>query len=468
MLTLHPAPTSGLAAQILDTFPSGSYALTGLLRLLDITETHSVPTAAVECCVQPRLLINPTFVAQHAATPEKLMMLVMHELHHVLLGHTTLFPRISPVQNFVFDAVINGILCRMFSEPAYTSFLSDYYQANSFPQCLLRPPPGWPGHTSMDYLKALKITRLQKLQIHEVHLALYSDVGASYFEVYKLLPELLTLIALSADGKDGFAGIPLLGEHSHSDPAHPLEQRSPVLFDLVREVVEQWPQPPDPIRGRSLDDVLKPTSVNAKRVPNNRVILRGLIRKVAGQKGAGRHRSLQDNLLLTFTPLPCWSRRGVVMRALGVHPLLHPQQVPWQRVVPQGERVRVYIDVSGSMARVLPALYGAVLDCSAWVFPTVHLFSTQIVDVSWAQMRAGYSQSTGGTDIACVAQHMAEHRVKRALIITDGWVGTPQGEHLRILAKTQLAVAYLGSNVNQGDLSAVANHTTILGLGAKA
>ncbi|MEI6136277.1 MAG: hypothetical protein WCQ48_02520, partial [Chloroflexota bacterium] len=40
-------PTTPLAERILDAFPSGSYALSGLLRLLDIVETTSVPTAAV-------------------------------------------------------------------------------------------------------------------------------------------------------------------------------------------------------------------------------------------------------------------------------------------------------------------------------------------------------------------------------------------------------------------------------------
>ncbi|NCW26304.1 MAG: hypothetical protein EBV84_13195, partial [Betaproteobacteria bacterium] len=88
-LTAYTKPSSqDLAASILDAFPSGSYAMTGLLRLLDIVASTSVPTAAVECRVQPRLLINPEFVSVHADTPEKLLMLVMHEIHHVLLGHT--------------------------------------------------------------------------------------------------------------------------------------------------------------------------------------------------------------------------------------------------------------------------------------------------------------------------------------------------------------------------------------------
>ena len=79
MNALLLSPQSTLSDRILDTFPSGAYALSGLLRLMDIVETTSVPTAAVECRLQPRLLINPQFVAQHAQTPEKLLMLVMHE-----------------------------------------------------------------------------------------------------------------------------------------------------------------------------------------------------------------------------------------------------------------------------------------------------------------------------------------------------------------------------------------------------
>ena len=133
------APVS-LTERILDAFPSGTYALSGLLRLMDIVESTSVPTAAVECRVQPRLLINPEFVDQHAPSAEKLLMLVMHELHHVLLGHTTLFPRATWVQNFVFDAVINGIVCRMFPTQEHISFFTDFYDANAFPACLLRPP----------------------------------------------------------------------------------------------------------------------------------------------------------------------------------------------------------------------------------------------------------------------------------------------------------------------------------------
>ena len=469
MLSLLPSTPNTIAERILDAFPSGSYALVGLLRLLDIVETESIPTAAVECRVQPRMLINPEFVKTHAATPEKLLVLVMHELHHVLLGHTTLFPRTTPVQNFVFDAVINGIVCRMFPHPEYTTFFSDYYSSERFPECLLRPPPGWPDSSDQTVPALLELSEDQRVKVQEVHSALYSETGASYHEVFSVLPKVLEESG-SEDAINQGTGmitkVPLLG--SHDDGAIPdgqLDQYAPLLFDIVRDLVEQWPQPPDPIRGRSLADVLASTPVCPKKEPSNRAILRRLIRKVAGLTESGRIRRQREDQSETVTPIPALSRRSIVLQALGAQPLLHPGTVAWKRRISTGEQVRVYIDVSGSMGNVLRALYGAVLDCHELVFPTVHLFSTRIADVSLAELKSGKCLSTGGTDIGCVADHMARHRVSRALLITDGWVGRPHGQHLNTLARSRLAVAYLGGNINQSDLELVAKHTSILNTG---
>ena len=457
LLSSQPA-REPLADRILDAFPSGTYALSALLRLLDIVESTRVSTAAVECRVQPRLLVNPEFVATHAHTSEKLLMLVMHELHHVLLGHTTLFPRVTQVQNFVFDAVINGLVCRMFPGEDHTAFFTDYYSADSFPHCLLRPPPGWPGHA----VTAGGIAALPEPQrglVREVHAALYSSAGATYHEVFNALPTLLCAQAIG--------GIPLLGGHDEEGAsAGQLESRSPLLFDIVRGIVEQWPQPPDPIRGRSLADVLNRTLVQARRPPSNRGILRGLIRKVAGFSGAGAIRRLCLDQIEVPTPIPGCGRRSMVLRALGYEPLLHTGQASWRRTVRSGERVHVYLDVSGSMDEVKGALYGAVFDCERFVHPTVHLFSTRVADISLAELRRGVCQSTGGTDITCVAEHMAAHRVRRALLITDGWVGTPRGQHHSTLDAAKLAVAFLGSYVNETDLKTVANYTATLSIGA--
>ena len=71
------------------------------------------------------------------------------------------------------------------------------------------------------------------------------------------------------------------------------------------------------------------------------------------------------------------------------------------------------LDVSGSMAAVAGALYGAALDCQDLLHPQIHLFSTQVVDITPAQLRAGHCKTTGGTCISVVAEHMARHHVRR-------------------------------------------------------
>lgn len=272
--------------RVLDCFPAGVYALHALLRLLDVVESDEVPTAAVECRVQPRMLVNPFFVDQWAPTPEKLLMLVMHELHHVLLGHTRLFPRVSRVDNLVFDAVINSLLCRMFPELEYTSFFTDLYKDTAFPDCLLRPVQGWPfedtkaGRRKRNDTMPAALTAPEMRELADVYRALYSPTGATYDDLYAAFARHIT--------EELAALVPLLGDHGAQASATGtssdgnLEQRSPLLLDVVRQIVEQWPQPPDPIRGRSLAEVLRTESVLPDRRPSNRARLRRLLRRVGG------------------------------------------------------------------------------------------------------------------------------------------------------------------------------------------
>jgi hypothetical protein len=77
------------------------------------------------------------------------------------------------------------------------------------------------------------------------------------------------------------------------------------------------------------------------------------------------------------------------------------------------------------MNSVLGPLYGAAVDCSALVHPVVHLFSTKIAEVELRELSRGVVKSTGGTSVECVAAHMHQHGVRRAVIVTDGFVGKP-------------------------------------------
>ena len=416
---------SNLSDRILDAFPAGQYGLAALLRLVDIVETKEVPTAAVEIALQPKMRINPDFVADHAETSEKLLMLVMHELHHVLLGHTKLFKRVTEADNIVFDAVINALLCHMFPQQEYISFFTGNNSDEQFPGCLLRPPAGW--------VPAAKLVKLPpglrdaSERTKWAYIALYSETGADYYDLFEALRTELH----AAAGK-----VFLVGNHEGTAVD---TEGCPGLFETVREIVERWPQPSNPIAGRSLADALDAERLKPKRLPRNRELLRGLIRCVAGVGSvAGGARGWKD--FESCTPVFAFDRKSVVLTALGRPPLLY-RQTTKHRGRDGLDPVHVYVDVSGSIGDLKGALYGAVLDCRTMVNPRVHLFSTKMSDVTLQQLREGACKTTGGTDIGCIAAHIEKHGVKRAVVLTDGFVGLPRGRHERALSATRLGIA---------------------------
>jgi hypothetical protein len=111
--------------------------------------------------------------------------------------------------------------------------------------------------------------------------------------------------------------------------------------------------------------------------------------------------------------MPTLSRRSIVLQAIGVPNLLHPAELRWMKRRQGGALVHIYLDVSGSMDEVIDSLYGATLDCEDLIYPRIHLFSTKVVDITKAELRAGRCITTGGTSIDAVATHMSAHEVRR-------------------------------------------------------
>jgi hypothetical protein len=393
------------------------------------------------------MLINPAFVETCAETPEKLLMLVLHELHHVLLGHTRLFERSTPARNLVFDAVINSMLCRMFPHEEHWAMFRDYYKDDGFPECLLRPPRHWKPERVAAVPPGLA-DRGERIQ--SAYQALYSETGADYYDLFEVLS--------SALGQ-GEVGVALLGNHKGELPEL---QGAGVLFGAVREIVERWPQPPNPIRGRSLAETLSNTTVRPETRPTDRGALEQLIRRVAESRAGSRKRTPGGGMITAYTPSAPPDRRSVVLSALGVPNLLHATELAWNRAGGDITPVHVYVDVSGSVHALRPILYGAIASCRDLVEPTVHLFSTVVHDLPLRSFLSGECVTTGGTDIACVAGHIAKRRIRRAVILTDGWVGKPRGAHAQALRACKLGVALTPGSAQREDLKGFTNYWTQL------
>ena len=140
----------------------------------------------IERCLTSKLYINPYFVEEYCDTEEKLFALILHELHHILLGHTRLYKRVTPQHNLAFDAIINAMLSRMNPEPSWTALFREYYKPNVFPFYFLRPPVGFPD------------TPVYPEQMPEQHrqilYQLYYKNGGSFHEIFYLLCKEITII----------------------------------------------------------------------------------------------------------------------------------------------------------------------------------------------------------------------------------------------------------------------------------
>jgi hypothetical protein len=411
-----------LVRRVLDAVPARSHALDALLSLFRVEASADVPSACVSCERRPVLRVNPAFVEQHCRSDAHLFVLVMHELHHVLLGHTRLFPRVTPAHNLAFDAVVNAILCARFPEEAYTSFFTDLYGDERGPLRLLAPPGRRP---------------LLPPRLRALHEALYEG-RATADEVFHAIVEEVAPVPLLIGRLLGSHG----GEGGDGDwgTAGPLDPR---VVDAIRRIVEKWPPPNDPIRGRSLADVLQALRVTPQEMVAA-AVLRATRRALTAAADRGpRLASRRGGPRPALVPLPDPAdRRAGVARALGATPILHRSMLQDPRGRQDGV-AHVYLDVSGSMDPWIAHLYGALAALRRHVAPQVHLFSTRVETVPLSTLRDGVRTTTGGTDLACVLEHALAGRGRRVLIVTDGYVGPAPADLARDVGRKGLEVRVL-------------------------
>jgi hypothetical protein len=399
-----------IVQRVLDAVPARSYAMNALLSLVRIEVSQRVPTAAVSCERRPVLIINPDFVAKHCRSDEHLFLLVMHELHHVLLGHTRLFPRATPAHNLAFDAVINAMLVSRFPQQAYTSFFTGIYGEQTSALRLLAPPGDPP---------------IENPELRALHQALYASNDVTAQEVFERI--------VREPGSAGIDMSELLGSHgTDSDEWGTNSEGDADFIQVVRSIVEKWPPPEDPVRGRSLADLLEASRVDL-RSADRRVLdaVRCALLGAATRRGV--RRAIAVGSLHVETPVPdLRDRRATVVRSLGRWPVLNAGVVPAR--TKQAGRADVYLDVSGSVSGMLPFLYSALRTLRAHVSPKVHLFSTELATIPLDRLCAGDVKTTGGTDLACVLDHVEAQRPKKVLIITDGYVGPTTAVRARRVA----------------------------------
>jgi hypothetical protein len=423
----------GLLQELMDENP---FAIRALLRIVRVEFTTEVPTAAVTAEEHPRLRLNLEFIAAHCRTPEHVKALLCHEFLHVLLRHTSTTGPLMPARHVALDAVINAIVHRQFGE-AYSSMMSAYYRRARGIVRMLRPMT---RQEEGRYISASCGSGAVPTWWH-VWRGLYrGEVLADDIEqVAEEFAGQARAAKAGAVQTSTFPGMDrLLGNHADDDP--PLsETLERALEQAQRELNGGGIWRTAGRGGNAYATLVNPQRAALERW--KRTTLAVLRKHVVPDRGAPKSAVTASAQL----PVLSVSDRRAFLRATW-SPFL--PEATWPATVQRPEgRAHVYLDVSGSMNAEMPLVVALLGQLYGWIKRPLWAFSTHVAPavIERGVLRA---DTTGGTSLACVLEHVERTRPACALIVTDGYVeaiGRPKLATLRARTKLHAIVTRDGN-----------------------
>jgi hypothetical protein len=133
-------------------------------------------------------------------------------------------------------------------------------------------------------------------------------------------------------------------------------------------------------------------------------------------------------------------RLHTARQQLGLSTLLCQQPVVFPVRTKEQARARLYLDVSASMSTLLPDLLSTIIPYARRKVMQVFQFSTVILPLRLVDLLRGDLESSGGTDINCVLEHLVGDQFPRAVILTDGFTGTAMGKLVRSIQEKHIQV----------------------------
>ena len=393
-------------------------AIRAVLKVLAIEFTERVPTLAVTVESAPRLLVNLAFVAEHCHTDAEVKAVICHEFLHVLLRHTERFRTLTPAVHLATDAVINAIIHRTLG-PSYSAMMSRYYGKSLGIERLLRPPEGDATSTA-----------------HQ------SPLMAAWVALYNgwLVADDIRDLARDHMKNESVRPDRLLGNHDDQAPATRAgREHSIVLTQAIETALKamngsgvfRGPRPGVGAEAYECHVEAANTALARWRREAYAVLQRHLApdpRSVA-REAAGRS--------LTLPVLSTQDRRAA-LRAIW-SPFL--PEAHWDTTVPKRTgSAQVYLDVSGSMDAEMPLIVALLGRLSSHIRRPFWAFSNLVAPARIEQGRL-VADTTGGTSMGCVLEHVTRTRPSAAVVVTDGYIEELTPREVRAaLAATRLHV----------------------------
>jgi hypothetical protein len=403
-MKISQAQFRAIVAELVDENP---FACRALLQILDIVFTTEVPTLAVSCGNQPRLLVNHDFLRQHCKHETDVKAVVCHEFLHVLLRHTERSSPVTPPEHLALDAVINAIIHRELGEQ-FSGFMTRYYARATGHWRLLRH---WlPGE--------ILVSRHDQGTFQTLWFALYEGTLLAD-DIRDLARDLAPTPGCEEASFGGF-----LGDHEPRESTRDGEPGAESISQSVNAALERalesmngegiWRSP----KGQGFAARAYGNQTSAAEAATERwrraawAVLRQHL--LPDPRAAKTVDELAECRLPVLSP---GDRRSFA------HALWNPliPEAAWEsRRRISGGSAQVYLDVSGSMSAEMPLIVALLARLGSHIRRPFWAFSDVVAPAVIRDNRL-HADTTGGTSLRCVLLHLAQTRPRAAVIVTDGY-----------------------------------------------
>jgi len=406
------------------------FAVRAVLKILEIEFSDAAETLAVTCEERPRLLVNLGFVTEHCKTDAHLKAVICHEFLHVLLRHTERFDHLAPAEHIALDAVINAIIHRELG-PEYSGMMSQFYARETGVTRILRAfgeadKEALHGHRRSQHGTASR--REFQFLFHWSKLYLGHYTADDIFGLVKDLTQ-----------PDGQEPVPLLGGHCGS--GSPGGGSFPEITGVLRAAVERslrsmngsgiWRSPrAHGVGADAYAEVFQSADVGVERWKRETfAVLKRLLRPDPKAKRSER-RPCEYSL-----PVLSSGDRRAALRSLW-SPFLPESR--WEGTHrDRGGSAHVYLDVSGSMDAEMPLVIALLQRLQGHIHRPLFAFSDEVAPARIVKGKL-LAETSGGTSMSCVLEHLAATRPPSALVVTDGYIERVREELVARAGATQL------------------------------
>jgi len=373
-----------------DMASENALACRALFEISEVVFTAKVETMAVTLSKKPVLLINLDFCCRHLENENEVKAVLLHEFLHVLLLHTEKYSHTDPLFNIVLDAIINAIIYR-YKGMTYAGFFVRFYKWEKI-TFLLR---------SREYESPLEKEWM------DIHDGIYKGNYCAD-DLYELLDYLR-----KKAGSENYDDVFLLGDHSE-----------PLISSEMKKVLDGIMQ--------KMDGTLIWNNPVSRGAGEKLSIEDEQVRKYKTRKWQHATMTILEKCLFPDRRMKTAdTSREVVMPVLSSSDRRAMARFKYSGMVPFSknesivnvarEQAVVYLDVSGSMSEEIDDLISLLHFFRAQIRMPLYVFSGEVAEATFKNGRLVYG-TCYGTRIEPVFEHIRKNRIRKSLVVSDGYV----------------------------------------------